>query len=111
MFCTKKTDVHISPFSKIKEVLEGARKGKLAVLTVQETRMKGCSVIDCMEGSQCEMWEGMEGVVVWCGVHEKSRGRSKERCAFLVPNGMEGHRDTWLEGIKNSMGTTENRNF
>ena len=52
MFCTKKTDVHISPFSKRKEVLEGARKGKLAVLTVQETRMKGCSVMDCMEASE-----------------------------------------------------------
>ena len=35
-----------------KEVLEGVRKGKLDILEVQETHMKGCSVMDCMEASE-----------------------------------------------------------
>ena len=33
---------------------------------VQETHIKGCGVIDCIVGSDSEVWEGMEGVV-WSG--------------------------------------------
>ena len=62
---------------KRKEVLADMRKGKLDVLGVQETHMKGCGVMDCMEGSECELWEGMKGGVVWCGIDEKIRGRGK----------------------------------
>ena len=40
--------------------------------------------MDCMEGSECEIWERMGGGVVWCGVDEKSRGRGKEGCALHI---------------------------
>ena len=55
--------------------------------------MRECGVVECMEGNEFEIWEGMEGVV-WCGVGEKSRCRGKEGCAFLSPGvwkGREAH--------------------
>ena len=32
-------------------------------------------MIDSMMRSENEVWEAMEGGVVWCGVNEKSKGR------------------------------------
>ncbi len=50
---------------------------------------------ECLGANECEIWEGMEGGVVWCGVDEKSRGRGKEGCALLfaprVWKGIEVH--------------------
>ncbi len=57
---------------------------KLDVLEVQNTHTERCGVTDCMAGKECEMWEGMEREVAWRGVHEKSRTRGKEACAFLI---------------------------
>ena len=91
--------------SKIEEVWEGVRK-KLDGLGMQKTHIKACGVMDYMEGNECEMWKGMEGGVVWCGVDEKSRGRV---CSSVLKE-MEGYRGTWMGGIKNSMSSGENSN-
>ena len=78
--------------------------GKLEIMGVQETRIKGCEVVDCMMGSESEVWEGMEEGVVWCGVDEKSKGREKERvCTTNVYEDVARHRDTWMEGIWDSV--------
>ena len=51
---------------------------------IQETHTKGCGVMDCAMGSESEVWEGMEGGVMWCGVDEKSKERGKEGCALQM---------------------------
>lgn len=35
------------------------------VVGMQETHMIG-SLVACIEENECQMWEGMEGGVVWC---------------------------------------------
>ena len=55
------------------------------VIGIQETLINGCGVIGCMVGNESEVWEGMEGGVVWCGVDEKGKGREKEGCV-CTPN-------------------------
>ena len=89
--------------SKRKEVLEMVRKGRMDVVGLQETHMKGCGV----GGNDCELWEGMEGGVVWCGVDEKSKGRGREGCALLMSprvwestevHGWKGSRIVWAVG-------------
>ena len=48
---------------------------------IQETHTKGCGVMDCAMGSESEVWEGMEGGVMWCGVDDKSKG-GKRNCVY-----------------------------
>ena len=36
------------------------------------------------DGNESEVWEGMEGGVVWCGVDTESKGRGKEGCAPIM---------------------------
>ena len=46
---------------KRKEVMEGVKNGRLDIIGVQETHMKGCGVMECVRGNECGIWEGMEG--------------------------------------------------
>lgn len=41
----------------------------------------------------------MEGRVVQFGVAAKSKGRGKDRCAFLIFFGMGRYIGTWMEGV------------
>ena len=83
----------------------------MGVIGVQETHIKGCGVIDCMMGSESEVWEGMEGRVVLCGVDVKSKGIGKEGYALLMSSeDMGRHRDTWMEGVQDSVGRWKGRN-
>ncbi len=81
--------------SKRKGVMEGLKKGRLDVIGLQEMHMRRCGIMECVGGNECEIWEGMEGGVVWHGVDEKSRGRGKEGCALLLSprvwKGIEAH--------------------
>ncbi len=49
-------------------------KKEMDVLGVQETHMRGSGMLECKMGGECGIWEGMEGVVVWSGMKEGSRG-------------------------------------
>ena len=53
-------------------------------MRIQEAHTKESGGIDCMIESESEVWEGMEGGMVWCGVDDKSKGRVKEGCALLM---------------------------
>ena len=65
-----------------KELLEGL-EGKIPFIS--DTRnMKGCGVVECVEGNECVMWEGRKGGVVWCGAVDNSRGTGKEGCVLLL---------------------------
>ncbi len=87
--------------------MEGVKKGRLDVIGLQETHMKGCGVVECLGGNECLIWEGMEGGVVWCGGDEKSRDRGKEGWALLLfprvwesieVHGWRGSRRVWAVG-------------
>ncbi len=76
-------------------------------MRVQETHIKGCGVVECLRGSECEVWEDMEGGVVWCGVDERRKGRGKEECALLISSRVwegteaqkwKGSRTVWTAG-------------
>ena len=57
---------------------------------IQETHTIGFGVM----GSESEVWEGMEGRVVWCGVDDKSKGRvcsPKVSKGTRVWEGIEAH--------------------
>lgn len=78
--------------------------GRVDVLGVSETHIRGTCVSDGREG----MWEGVPRVVVWTGIDEKYRGRSEEGCAIvmservwngLTDNGWKGSRIVWVKGI------------
>ncbi len=56
----------MSAESKRKEVVEGVRKGRLDVIGVQETHMKGCGVREGLGVNECEIWKGWKEQ--WCGV-------------------------------------------
>ena len=62
-------------FREKKRMFESFGRQRLNVIAVQGTHTKGYGMTECAMGSENEVWEGMEGVVVWCGVDDKSRGR------------------------------------
>lgn len=49
-----------------------------------------------MKGNKCEVWEGMEGGVVWCGVDARGKGKGKGGSILLMSpaiwEGIEGYR-------------------
>ena len=51
---------------------------------VQETHLKGCGVYVSGQGDESELWQGVEGCVVWCGMEAESRGRGREECALVI---------------------------
>ena len=44
---------------------------------MQETHIIGCEGMECIMGSESEVWKEMEGGMVWCGVDAESKGRGK----------------------------------
>lgn len=64
------------------EVLKTFRRGRLDILGIQETHIKGYRMSVCMSWNEFEVWEGMDGETVWCGVvwmlkvKEKTDGHS-----------------------------------
>ncbi len=44
-------------------MIEVGKKRGIDVLGVQEMHMKGSGVLECKVGSECGVWEGMEGGV------------------------------------------------
>ena len=84
----------LNALGKRREAESFGREG-LDVMEIQETSTKGCGVMDCTLGSDREVWEGMEGRMVWCVVDDNSKGRGKEGSAFLmylrVWEGIEAH--------------------
>ena len=47
--------------------------GRLDIMGVQKTHVKGYEMINYMMGSESEVWEEMEGGAVWCGGVKKSK--------------------------------------
>ncbi len=49
--------------------------------------MKGFGISECLGAIDCEIWEGMEGRVVWCGVDEKVEADERKDVHFSLPQG------------------------
>ena len=70
----------INAREKRKEVIDMWEKGKIDVLGMSETHLKGCGVVDGGDEDEGGLWEGPEGGMIWAGVE---RGRGKEGCALM----------------------------
>ncbi len=74
------------------EIVNMFERGRIDVLGVSETHLKGCGMKDGREEDEGGLREELEGGVVWAGI-EKGRGR--EACAIMasprVWKGMDGH--------------------
>ena len=88
---------------KRRGMIENFVNGRVDVLGVSETHIRGTGMSDGKEG----MWEGVPGGVVWTGMDEKYRGRSKEGCAIVMSErvwngvtdyGWKGSRIVWVKG-------------
>lgn len=59
---------------KERAVAVNFRNGRLDIMGLQETCIKGSGKAKCMTGNECEMWEGLE---VWCECKmQRQRSRS-----------------------------------
>ncbi|MEL7177812.1 MAG: reverse transcriptase domain-containing protein [Pseudomonadota bacterium] len=74
---------------------------------MSETHLRGQGEWSSSDGSECKLWKGVEGGVVWSGVSEGYKGKAKEGCAILVSKrviegvsewGMIGSRIVWVKG-------------
>jgi len=92
---------------KRRELVESFKKGKIDVLGVGETHMRGQGIGVYGSGNECKIWDGMEGGVVWTGLDEKYKGKGKEGCAILLStriwegvteHGWNGSRIVWVKG-------------
>lgn len=77
------------------QVVGSFRRGKLDVLGVQESYLRGCRLTECMRGNECDVWEGINRGVLWNGMVVGSKGRERKLCTFLISpkvwKGLEGH--------------------
>ncbi len=89
---------------KTREIVEMFERGRIDVLGVSETDLKGCGMKDGRQEDEGGLWEGLDGGVVWAGIE---KGRGKEGCAIMaslrVWKGMDGHgwlrsRIVWMTG-------------
>ena len=80
--------------------------------------MKDYGVMECMTDSESEVWEGMEGGIMWrdemwCAVDEKSKGKGKEGCALLMScriwEGIKAHgrNGSWIVSTVDKVGTVK----
>ena len=53
----------LKALGKRRGYIECFKRGRLDIMGIQETQTKGCGVMDCMMGSESEVWEGMQGMV------------------------------------------------
>ena len=93
--------------NKRRELVESFKKGRIDVLGVGETHMRGQGSGEYGRGNECKIWEGMDGGVVWTGLDEGYKGRGKEGCAILLSprvwkgkteHGWNGSRIVWVKG-------------
>ncbi len=87
-----------------KEVVDMFKRGKINILGMSETHLEECGVTDGRDEDERELWEGLEGGLVWTGI---GKGRRKEGCAIMVSPrvwaGIDGHgwlgpRIGWMSG-------------
>ena len=69
---------------KRREIVDSCMKGRVDVLGLSETHLKGQGMCKCIKGNGGGLWEGMEGGAVWAGLEETYKGKAKEGCAILV---------------------------
>jgi len=70
----------ISDEGKRQVLIENFVNGRVDVLGVSETHVRGRGMSDGAGG----MWEGVPGGVVWTGMDETYKGKSKEGCAIVM---------------------------
>ncbi len=79
-------------------------RGKIDVLGMSETHLKGCGVAVGRDEDEGRLLGGLKGRVVWTGIE---RGRGKEGCALMVSprvwpetdgNGWLRSRTVWMTG-------------
>ncbi len=85
-------------------MIETFKNRRMDILGVQETHMRGSGILECKADSECGVWEGMEGGVVWSGIKEGSRGRGKERCGILLSKRMWEGLEVLMKGDEDNMG-------
>ena len=92
---------------KRREMIETARRKNVDVLAVTETHLKGKGWLGDGDDDGGGIWQGVEGGVVWGGLDEKYKGRSKGGVAIIVSKrivggikeyGWSGPRVVWLRG-------------
>ena len=92
---------------KRRGIVRDCMKGKVDVLGLSETHLKGQGMCECKRGDSGGLWEGMEGGAVWTGLEESYKGKAKEGCAILVCErvwkgvtdyGWKGSRIVWMKG-------------
>ena len=92
--------------SKRRSVVESCVKGRVDILGLSETHLKGQGKCACKKGDVGSLWEGMEGGAVWTGLDEECKGRGKEGCAILMSGrvwkcvtdyGRKGTRIVWVK--------------
>ena len=92
---------------KRREIIDRCMKGRVDVLGLGETHLKGQGMCECKRGEGGGLWEGMEGGAVWAGLEETYKGKAKEGCAILVSErvwkgvtdyGWKGSRIVWVKG-------------
>ncbi len=66
---------------KRKEVVDMVEKGRIDVLGVSETHLKGCGMKDGRDEDEGGLWEGLERGVVWAGIE---KGRGTEGGAIMI---------------------------
>ncbi len=66
---------------KRKEVIDMCGRGKIDVLGLSETHLRGSGMLDGRDEDEGGLWEGLEGGVIWTGVE---RERGKKGCALMV---------------------------
>lgn len=87
-------------------MIENFMNGRVDVLGVSETNIRGTGMSDGREG----MYEGVYGggVVVWMRMEEEYRARSKEGCAIVMSErvwngvtdyGWQGSRIVWVNEV------------
>ena len=92
--------------NKRRLVVESSVKGRVDVLGLSETHLKGQGTCACKVGDVGSLWDGMNGGAVWTGLNEDYKGRGKEGCAILMSErvwkgvtdcGWKGSRIVWVK--------------
>ena len=96
----------INDANKRRLIIESSVKGRVDVLGLSETHLKGQGTCACKVGDVGSLWDGMNGGAVWTGLNEDYKGRGKEGCAILMSErvwkgvtdcGWKGSRIVWVK--------------
>ena len=92
---------------KRNEMINEFAKGKLDVLGVSETHIRGQGSWYSEKEEECELWRNLTGGCVWSGRGEEEKGRGREGCAIVMServwkgvteSGDIGARGVWVKG-------------